>query len=215
MSRISPDALVSAVARVRAMDLPQKERAADELFHAQPHVFASVLVQQQVGVSIAKIDFLVDILLICCQAMKESRLIWPLITEDEQQRQMERLAATVQFGDDLSRSLRDRALQHFRGLAVPDGDRRSKRRGLRVRRNGRSAMSGRSRPSGPGRCGLAVSRRLGHNGGHPVAPADRPRMWLIGPPSAGVGWPRRSKRLAMDEVISKLTPQQALELVSA
>ena len=38
-------------------------------------------------------------------------------------------------------------------------------------------------------------------------------MWLIGPPSAGVGWPRHSKRLAMDEVISKLTPQQALEVV--
>jgi len=113
MSRISPDVLVSAVARVRAMDLTPKEQAADELFHAQPHVFASVLVQQQLGVSRAKMDFLLDILLICFQAMKESRLIWPLITEDEQERQMGRLASTVQFGDDLSGSLRDRALQQY------------------------------------------------------------------------------------------------------
>ena len=113
MSRISPDALVSAVVRVRAMDLTQKEQAADELFHAQPHVFASILVQQQLGVSSAKMDFLVDILLICFLAMKESSLIWPLITEDEQERQMGRLAATVQFGDDLSGSLRDRAPQQY------------------------------------------------------------------------------------------------------
>ena len=113
MSRISPNALVSAVVRVRAMDLTQKEQLADELFHAQPHVFASILVQQQLGVSLAKMDFLLDILLVCFQAMKESSLIWPLITEDEQERQMGRLAATVHFGDDLSRILRDQALQQY------------------------------------------------------------------------------------------------------
>jgi hypothetical protein len=113
MSRISPNALVSAVVRVRAMDLTQKEQLVGELFHAQPHVFASILVQQQLGVSPAKVDFLLAILLVCFQAMKESRLIWPLITEDEQERQMGRLAATVRFGDNLSGSLRDRALQQY------------------------------------------------------------------------------------------------------
>jgi len=38
-------------------------------------------------------------------------------------------------------------------------------------------------------------------------------MWLIGPLSTDVGWLRHSNRLAMDKVISKLTPQQALEVV--
>ena len=76
MSRISPDVLVSAVVRVRAMDLTQKEQAADELFHAQPHVFASILVQQQLGVSSAKMDFLVDILLICCRKNPTSSSSW-------------------------------------------------------------------------------------------------------------------------------------------
>ena len=83
------------------MDVTQKEQLADQLFRVQPHVFASFLVQKQLGVSLEKMDFLVDILLICFQAMKESGLTWPLITEDEQDRQMGRLVATVQFGDDL------------------------------------------------------------------------------------------------------------------
>lgn len=95
------------------MDVTQKEQLADELFRAQPHAFASFLVQQQLGVSLAKMDFLLDILLICFQAMKESGLIWPLITEDGQDRQMGRLAATVQFGGDLPGSLRDRPLQQY------------------------------------------------------------------------------------------------------
>lgn len=113
MSRISRHVLAIALARVRAMDLTQKEQLGDELFRAQPHVFASFLVQQKLGVSPAKMDFLLEIVLTCFQAMKESGLSWPLITEDEQDRQMRRLAATVKFSDDLRRDLRDRALQQF------------------------------------------------------------------------------------------------------
>lgn len=95
------------------MDLRQKEQLADELFRAQPRVFASFLVQQRLGVCLAKMDFLLDILLICFQAMKESGLPWPLITEDEQDARMGRLVATVQLGDDPRGGLRDRALQHY------------------------------------------------------------------------------------------------------
>lgn len=58
-------------------------------------------------------DFLIDLLLICFQAMKESGLTWPLITEDEQERQMGRFVATVHFGDDLLGSFRDRALKQY------------------------------------------------------------------------------------------------------
>jgi hypothetical protein len=65
------------------------------------------LVQKQLGVSLEKM------LLVCFQAMKESGLTWPLITEDEQQRQMERFVATVRFGDDLPGRFRDRALKQY------------------------------------------------------------------------------------------------------
>ena len=95
------------------MDAEQKEQLADQLFRVQPYVLASFLVQKQLGVSLEKMDFLVDILLICFQAMKESGLTWPLITEDEQERQMARFVATVQFHDDLRGSLRDRTLREY------------------------------------------------------------------------------------------------------
>ena len=71
------------------------------------------MVQKQLGVSLEKMDFLVQFLLICFQAMKESGLTWPLITEDEQERQMARFVATVQFHDDLRGSLRDRTLREY------------------------------------------------------------------------------------------------------
>jgi hypothetical protein len=84
MSRITRYALARAVAKVRAMNETQKEQLADQLFRAQPHVVASLLVRKQLGVSLEKMDFLIEILLICFQAMNESGLTWPLIAEDEQ-----------------------------------------------------------------------------------------------------------------------------------
>jgi hypothetical protein len=45
MSRISQNHLVKAIAKVRAMDTAQKERLADEIFHAQPNLLGSVLTQ--------------------------------------------------------------------------------------------------------------------------------------------------------------------------
>jgi len=52
-------------------------------------------------------------LLICFQAMKESGLSWPLITEDEQDKQLARYVATVKFGEDLSSSLQELAMKQY------------------------------------------------------------------------------------------------------
>jgi hypothetical protein len=95
------------------MTTADKERLADELFRDQPNMFGSFLVQQQMGVSLEKMEFLLDILFICFQAMKESGLTWPLITEDEQDRQLGRYVSTVQFGDDLSAPLRERVMTKY------------------------------------------------------------------------------------------------------
>jgi hypothetical protein len=113
MSRIARSTLCTAIEKVRAMSRDQKERLADELFAAQPHMLASFLVQKQMGVSLEKMEFLLEIVFICFMAMKESGLAWPLITEDEQDRQMERFIATMKFGDDLQGRLRDRAMQQY------------------------------------------------------------------------------------------------------
>ena len=113
MSRISMSILVSAIKKVRAMDIGQKEQLADELFRQQPNMFGSVLVQQQMGVSLEKMEFSLEILFICFQCMKESGLVWPLITEAEQDKQLARYVATVKFGEGLSPKLQDRGMKQY------------------------------------------------------------------------------------------------------
>lgn len=113
MSRISQGAVVNAVRKVRAMDIKQKEQLADEVFLDQPNMLAAVLVLTRFGVSMVKLDFAIDLLLICFQAMKESCLVWPVISEDEQERQMQRCVATVKFSEDLSRNLQDQTVRQY------------------------------------------------------------------------------------------------------
>ena len=47
MSRISREAMIRAISKVRAMSRNEKEALADELFRTQPHLFGSFLVQQR------------------------------------------------------------------------------------------------------------------------------------------------------------------------
>ena len=74
MNRISQETLVDAIRKIEAMDISAKERLADEVYEQQPHLFASFLVQTHFGVSLVKMEFLLNILLTCFQAMKESKL---------------------------------------------------------------------------------------------------------------------------------------------
>jgi hypothetical protein len=113
MSRISIDTLNVAKSKIEAMDLRQKELLLDEIFQNQPHLLGLVLVQQTLGVSLEKIDFLLNILLNCFQAMKESGLKWPKISEDEIERQMDRFVATVNFAVDLGSALQDQSIQQY------------------------------------------------------------------------------------------------------
>ena len=113
MSRISRASLDRAIGKVRAMDLKQKEQLADEVFRTQPHMLASFLVLSRFGVSMERMEFVANIMLICFQAMKESGLKWPLITEDEQERQMERFTAIIRFSEDLGLSLRNLSVQQY------------------------------------------------------------------------------------------------------
>lgn len=110
MKRISHNSLVQAIATVRAMDMKQRQQLADELLRDQPHMFASFLVQKRLGASLAKMDFLLDILFICFQAMKESGLNWPLITEEELDRQMRHYLDSIKFDDESLTSSRSASI---------------------------------------------------------------------------------------------------------
>jgi hypothetical protein len=113
MSRIPRNALLQAVASVKAMDDKQKELLADELFRVQPNLFGSALVLSRLGVSMDKVGFALELLFVCFRAMKESGLTWPVITEAELDRQSLRFVGIVKFGDDLGESLRHRSIKQY------------------------------------------------------------------------------------------------------
>ena len=113
MSRITIDNVAAAIRKVRAMNLKEKEALADEIHRCQPHMLASCLVQSRLGVEPAAVEFLLNILLVCYQSMKESGLQWSVITEDEQERQMRRWIGAVQFSEYAAGSAADAARAQY------------------------------------------------------------------------------------------------------
>lgn len=113
MSRISLDALVSAMTGAQAMDMKQKEQLADEIFRAQPNLLGSVLVLRQLGVSLQKVEFALEILFVCFKAMQASGLTWPTISEDDLDRQSRRFTAITKFADGLNERLHEDSMQQY------------------------------------------------------------------------------------------------------
>ncbi len=95
------------------MSVKEKEALADEIYLHQPHLLASCLVQSRLGVEAAAVEFLLNILFVCYQSMKESGLQWPVITEDEQQRQMQRWIGAVHFSEHSAASAADGARDQY------------------------------------------------------------------------------------------------------
>lgn len=113
MSRISAPILAGAIKTVQAMSMAQKEALADELFQAQPTLFGAVLVLPRMGVPMDRVEFALNLLLVCFQAMKESGLPWPRISEDELDRQAARYSAIVRFSDGMHPAQVQQAQQQF------------------------------------------------------------------------------------------------------
>jgi hypothetical protein len=114
MSRISQDALYRAIAAVQKMDGAQKIQLADEIFVSQPNLLGSFLVLPRLGVPTEKTGLAFDTLLLCYQAMKESGLTWPMITEDDIERQSACSTAILKFYDSFSdENLRTNSAQQY------------------------------------------------------------------------------------------------------
>ena len=94
--------IVAAIQKVQAMDMPQRIALADEIYKTQPHMLASCLVQKQLGVDERAVNMLLNILLVCFQAMKESPYRWPLISEQDQERYLQRHVGAVRFSEEMT-----------------------------------------------------------------------------------------------------------------
>lgn len=102
VGRISIEHVAAALRKVQSMDLPQKVTRIDEIHLKQPNLLASCVVQARLGADEHSVEFLLNLLLVCYLAMNESGYEWPLITEDEQRKQLARMVGAVRFSEDLT-----------------------------------------------------------------------------------------------------------------
>ena len=106
MPKISAEAVTSAIRKVQAMSPSEQAALADEIFERQPILMDSCLIQHNSVVANEGLEHTTAMLLVCFQAVKESGFEWQLITAEQQDRQLSRMAATIE----LSRKLADRNL---------------------------------------------------------------------------------------------------------
>jgi hypothetical protein len=111
MSELSQAQVVQAAIAVEHMSAAQRVELADEIYLRQPNLLASVLVLERMGVSLQQLEVPIYILMVAYQAIKASGLNWPLITEDVQERCLQRLSGSIQFDEGLSPELMGQAAQ--------------------------------------------------------------------------------------------------------
>ena len=109
MASISSCNLVDAVVRVERMSFAEREQLADEVHARQPNLFFSVLVLQRYGSTLVQIEVVLSLLLVFYEAMKISGSIWPVISEDVQERCLKRISGRVRFIEGLSPQLQTQA----------------------------------------------------------------------------------------------------------
>jgi len=113
MGVITQAVMVQAAIDVNGMDQAQKVSLAAEIFAQQPNMLASILALSRMGVGMEKLEVPLHILLVTFQAMKRSGRVWPIISEDLQDRCMQRLTARARFNEGLPGDLANQVVQQF------------------------------------------------------------------------------------------------------
>lgn len=113
MGVITQAVMVQAAIEVNGMDPAQKVRLADEIFAQQPNLLASILALPRMGVGMTELEVPLHILFVTFQAMKHSGHVWPIISEDVQDRCMQRLTARARFNEGLPSDLANQVVQQF------------------------------------------------------------------------------------------------------
>ena len=93
------------------MSLSEKETVMDEIYVQQPNLLASILVQQKLGNTLEQMDVLLNLLLVIHLALKKSGVRLETISEDEQEQQLRRFIAKVNFTEGLDAVSYEKALQ--------------------------------------------------------------------------------------------------------
>ena len=113
MGVITQAVMVQAAMDVNGMDYAQKVRLADEIAAQQPNLLASILALSRMGVDLEQLEVPLHILLVTFRAMKRSGHAWPVVSEDVQDRCMQRLTARARFNEGLPGDLAQQMVQQF------------------------------------------------------------------------------------------------------
>jgi len=93
--------LAAAVKAVAAMGIKEKEEFCDTLYATQPNLLASVLVLPSLGVAMDTVDVLLNILIVLHLAVENSGQVLATVSEEDQERQLQRFIAAVRFAEGL------------------------------------------------------------------------------------------------------------------
>lgn len=99
--RITQAALAHAIRAVEVMYHEQKVGLADEIFHYQPNLLASILVLPNMGVNMSDVEIALHVLLVAFEAMKRSGHTWPVVSEQVQEMCLQRLTGHMRFNEGL------------------------------------------------------------------------------------------------------------------
>jgi hypothetical protein len=115
MTKITESSLVYAILQIDNMDQNAKEAICDEIFREQPNLLASVLVLTKMDVSPPHIDAILEALMVIHLALKESGERIETITEEEQERELHRLVASVKFAEGIAPALAAESIKQYVG----------------------------------------------------------------------------------------------------
>ena len=98
---VSAAHLAAAITTAASMGIREKERVCDRIYAAQPTLLGSVLAQRSLGVSMPTIDILLDTLIVLYLAIEESGQVLAIVSEADQERELQRFTAAVRFTEGL------------------------------------------------------------------------------------------------------------------
>ena len=91
------------------MSFIERVELADEVHAGQPNLFFSVLVLQRYGATLVQIEVVLNVLLVFHEVMTISDSNWPVVSEDVQERCLQRVTGRVRFIEGLSPQLQTQA----------------------------------------------------------------------------------------------------------
>ncbi|WP_119627859.1 hypothetical protein [Methylocaldum marinum] len=116
MTRITEESLTSAIHLIQKMDRKEHEAICDEILREQPNLLASVLVLTKMAVSPAHAEVVLEALMVTHLALKGSGEKIKTITEEEQERELQRLVASVKFTERMAPALMAESIKQYVGF---------------------------------------------------------------------------------------------------